>query len=106
MFIVFLRFSTHRGEAGRLMPGHKAWIQQGFDEGVFLLAGSLQPQAGGAIVAHATSLEALQARVDKDPFVVEDVVRAEIVEVTPSAVDDRLGFLLGTAIKAPQQERR
>lgn len=106
MFIVFLRFSTHRGEAGRLMSGHKAWLQQGFDDGVFLLAGSLQPQAGGVIVAHATSLAELQARVDEDPFVSEDVVCAEIVEVAPSVTDERLSFLLGTVSKVPLQASR
>jgi len=32
--------------------------------------------------------------VDEDPFVVEDVVSAEIIEITPSKTDERLAFLL------------
>ena len=68
--------------------------KRGFDDGVFLLAGSLQPNLGGGIVAHNTSLSALQARVNEDPFVVENIVSAEIVEVIPSMVDERLNFLL------------
>ena len=95
MFIVFLRFSAARDQAGRLMQGHKDWLQQGFDEGVFLLAGSIQPQAGGAILVHGVTLDELQDRVAHDPFVAEDVVRAEIMEVVPSKADERLGFLLG-----------
>ena len=94
MFIVLLRFSANKGEAGRHMDGHKAWITRGFDDGVFLLVGNLQPQSGGGIVAHRTSLAELQARVSADPFVVEDVVKAEIVEITPSRADERLGFML------------
>lgn len=77
------------------MQAHKDWIQRGFDDGVFLLAGSIQPQAGGAILAHGVTLAELQDRVNGDPFVAEDVVRPEIVEVAPSRVEDRLGFLLG-----------
>ena len=61
---------------------------------MFLLAGSLQPGAGGAIVAHDTSLADLQTRVNGDPFVAEKVVSAEIMEITPARCDTRLAFLL------------
>jgi len=59
-----------------------------------LLVGSLQPNLGGGIVAHATSRENLQARISEDPFVAHNVVTAEIVELTPARADERLGFLL------------
>ena len=94
MFVVLLKFSTNRSAAAQFMPGHKAWIEQGLDDGVFVLVGSLQPNAGGAIVAHNTSLAELQARVNADPFVAHDVVVAEILEIALSRVDERLNFLL------------
>ena len=94
MYIVLLKFSDNRNQAGQFMAGHKAWLQQGFDDGIFLLAGSLQPGLGGSVIAHNTSLEALQQRVNADPFVLENIVTAEILEITPSRADDRLGFLL------------
>lgn len=77
------------------MQGHNAWIKRGFDDGVFLLTGSLQPNMGGGVVAHNTSLAELQARVNSDPFVAENVVAAEILEITPSRASDQLSFLLG-----------
>lgn len=95
MFIVLLKFSGNKGKAGQFMEGHNEWIKRGFDEGVFLLVGSLQPNLGGGIVAHNTSLPDLQGRVNNDPFVVENVVSAEILEITPSKADARLNFLLG-----------
>jgi len=94
MFIVFLKFSDNKGQAGQLMDDHNAWIKRGFDDGVFLLVGSLQPNPGGGIVAHNTSRAELEARVNDDPFVAENVVIAEIVEITPAKADDRLKFLL------------
>jgi uncharacterized protein YciI len=94
MFIVLLKFSSNKGQAGQFMEGHKEWIKRGFDDGVFLLAGSLQPNSGGGIVAHNTTLSDLQSRVSDDPFVAEDVVSAEIVEIAPSRTDERLGFLV------------
>ncbi len=95
MFIVQLRFAGNKGQAGQYMEGHKQWLQRGFDDGVFLLAGSLQPNVGGGIVAHNTSLADLESRVNDDPFVAEDVVSAEILEIAPSRADRRLEFLLG-----------
>ena len=76
------------------MEGHKEWIKRGFDDGVFLLAGSLQPNLDGGIVAHNTSLPDLKSRVNTDPFVAEKVVQAEILEITPSKADARLNLLL------------
>jgi uncharacterized protein YciI len=93
MFIVLLKFSGNKGHANRFMEGHKEWIKRGFDDGVFLLVGSLQPSLGGGIVAHNTSLSDLQGRVNDDPFVAEDVVSAEILEITPSRADERLKFI-------------
>lgn len=95
MFIVLLRFSDNKGDAGHFMEGHNEWIRRGFEDGVFLLAGSLQPGLGGGIVAHSTTLSDLQSRVNDDPFVAKGVVSAEILEITPAKTDDRLNFLLG-----------
>ena len=94
MFIVLLKFSDNKDKASQFMEGHKEWIKRGFDDGVFLLVGSLQPNLGGGIVAHNTSLSNLQSRVNTDPFVAEKVVKAEILEITPSKADAQLNFLL------------
>ena len=95
MHIVLLKFADNRAKAGELMDGHNAWLARGFDDGVFLLAGSLAGGQGGAIVAHGAAREALERRVGEDPVVAGGVVRAEIVEIAPARADERLGFLLG-----------
>jgi uncharacterized protein YciI len=95
MFVVLLRFSSNKSQAGQFMQGHNEWIKRGFDDGVFLLVGTLQPNLGGGIVAHNTSLAGLQSRVNADPFVSQKVVSAEIIEITPSRADERLKFILG-----------
>ncbi len=94
MFVILLKFSENKSNAGQHMEGHKAWISNGFSDGVFLLAGSLQPGLGGSILAHNASLAELEERVNADPFVAENVVSAEILEIAPSRADARLEFLL------------
>lgn len=95
MFVVTLRFSANKARAPQFMAGHNDWIRRGFEDGVFLLTGSLQPNAGGAILAHNTSHANLQVRVQEDPFVAENVVSAEILEIMPGRTDERLAFLIG-----------
>lgn len=93
MFVVLLRFSNNKAQAGKFMEGHKAWIKSGFDDGVFLLSGSIKPSSGGAVLAHNITLSDLQGRVNDDPFVAENIVSAEILEIMPGQADDRLAFL-------------
>lgn len=92
MFVIALRFAD-KSTAAQHMDAHKAWIRRGTEEGVFLLVGSLQPNAGGAIIAHNCSMPALQERVAQDPFVKHGVVTADILHITPSMTDERLAFL-------------
>ena len=94
MFVVLLRFSKNKEKAGDFMDGHNQWIKRGFDDGVFLLVGSLQPNLGGSVIANDTTLQELQARVSEDPFVNEGVVEAEILEIDPKKADERLSFLI------------
>ena len=93
MFVVFLKFSDNKAEAGQFMEGHNSWIKKGFEDDIFLLAGSLQPGLGGAIIAHNVELGDLETRVNEDPFIVENVVTAEIHEISPGMTDDKLSFL-------------
>jgi uncharacterized protein YciI len=93
MFVVLLKFSANKAKAAQFMEGHNAWLRRGFDDGVFLLAGSIKPGLGGAIVAHNVSPAELQNWIDADPFVAEDIVRAEILDIAPSITDERLKFM-------------
>lgn len=94
MFLVLLKFSDNKAKAGDFMEGHNEWIQRGFNDGIFLLAGSLQPSLGGSVIAYNTSLSDLQSRVNEDPFVEQGIVTADILEIDPKKADKRLDFLL------------
>lgn len=93
MYIITLRFSDNKAKAKDHMEGHKAWISEGFDDGVFFYVGSLQPNAGGVLLAHNATFEDIQERVNQDPFVIENIVTADIIETTAGRTDPRLDFL-------------
>jgi len=94
MFAIFLKVAENRPKAPEFMDAHKAWIKKGFDDGVFLMVGSLQPNMGGAVLAHGVSRDEIETRVNADPFVVEGIVSAEILEISPARADQRLDFLM------------
>jgi len=93
MFVVLLKFSGDKSKAPQFMSAHNEWIKRGFDDGIFLLTGTLQPGLGGGIVAHNTSLADLKRRIDGDPFVAQKIVSPEIIEIAPGKTDERLKFL-------------
>jgi len=61
---------------------------------VFLLAGSLQPQQGGAIISNEKSRQDLDDRISRDPFVEHGVVSAEVLEISPAKAAESMQFLL------------
>jgi uncharacterized protein YciI len=96
VFIVLLKMSGNKERAAECMAEHKAWLQQGFDEGIFLASGNLTGQPGGGILVHGLSEAEVLQRLSQDPFVIHGIVTAQVIGITPSKVDPRLAFLLNS----------
>jgi uncharacterized protein YciI len=94
MFIAILRFSEGRERQAEVQETHNAWLRRGLDDGVFLLAGGLAPRAGGVILAHGLTREGFDQRLGEDPFVQADVVRPEVLEISPGVACEQLAFLV------------
>ena len=84
MYIILLRFTENRAALARHLDAHKAWLAAGFDEGAFLAAGSIGPNVGGCVLARGASREQVLERVNRDPFVKEAIVSAEVLEYEPT----------------------
>lgn len=93
MYIILLRMTPHRDRAAAVSGQHKAWIERGIADGVFLLAGTLEPKLGGVILASGLSRAELDARIALDPFVEVGAVEPEVLSVTPSMLHERLRTL-------------
>ena len=93
MFITFLKFAENHAAAPALMAAHNEWIAQGFADGAFLCIGSIQPAAGGVILAHGENRADHDARIAADPFVIAGVVKSETCEIDPKRTIAALDFL-------------
>ncbi len=94
MYIVLLNISGNKEQAAEYMAEHKAWLQRGFDDGVFLASGNLSGPPGGGILIHGLNEDELQQRLNQDPFVTHGIVTIQIIEITPTKTDSRMAFLL------------
>ena len=94
MYIIQLTFTDQKHRANDFMDGHKAWINKGFDEDVFLLVGSLEGGTGGCILAHNITPSELKSRIQADPFVKEQIVQPHMQAVTPVRAEERFAFLM------------
>lgn len=68
MFIIIFKFSENKSKTGEQMEDQNEWIQKGFQDGKFLIVGSLQPNLGGSVVAQNLSLSELKERENLDPL--------------------------------------
>lgn len=80
MFILSLTYVKPQEEADRLMEPHMAWVQQGYDSGMFLASGRKVPRTGGVILASGERAD-IEAFVADDPFAVHGVADYDITEV-------------------------
>jgi uncharacterized protein YciI len=70
--------------APELIAAHRAFLQQGYDKGHFLLSGPSIPPTGGILIARAESIEELNEFLADEPFCKAKVMRfSKITEFNP-----------------------
>lgn len=79
-------------QASEHVDGHRAWLDEGFNDDVFLLSGSI-PERGGAVLTQHASAAEVAERVERDPFVENGVVTADVIEIAPSRFHPSLAHL-------------
>ena len=70
--------------APELIAAHRQFLQQGYDQGRFLLSGPSIPPKGGILIARAESLEELNEFLADEPYCRAKVMRfSRITEFDP-----------------------
>ncbi len=83
MFLIMLTYQADLDAIDRLKNEHYSNPAGVFSKGMVRLAGRLEPRTGGLIIADGARNE-VEAAVASDPFVVNGVAKAEIVEFRPT----------------------
>jgi uncharacterized protein YciI len=67
-FIVEATYLAPFEKIQQVIPVHRAWLQKGYDLGLFLCSGPQHPPVGGFLVARATSMSDLKTMFEEEPF--------------------------------------
>jgi uncharacterized protein YciI len=94
LFIVILEYTAPLTEIDTALEAHRAWVRQGYTDGVFLVSGPQTPRKGGAILAHNIDRAALESRLALDPFHAAGLAKHYVYEMSPRFADPRLSFLI------------
>jgi uncharacterized protein YciI len=67
-FIVEATYAAPIEQVREVYPRHRAWLQKGYDLGLFLCSGPKEPPTGGYLVARAESVDVLKAMFEEEPL--------------------------------------
>lgn len=80
LFIIQLRYLKPIAEVERFLQEHRAYLQQGYAAGVFLLSGRQEPRVGGVILMSAADRAAVDGWIAQDPFYRERIAQYTVTQ--------------------------
>ena len=94
MFIINLTYKTKLEKIDQLLNKHIEFLNEQYEQGVFLASGRKNPRTGGIILAKAERKSELEKIIEKDPFKANGLADYQITEFIPSKTCDELQFLM------------
>jgi uncharacterized protein YciI len=79
MYVVSLTYKVPEEIVDFHLPAHVTWLQDAFDQGIFLVAGRKIPRTGAFLLSNADR-DDLDASLAKDPFYVNGVAEFDVEE--------------------------
>jgi uncharacterized protein YciI len=92
--VVLLTYVKPLDEVDALMADHVAWLDRGFAEGAFVVAGRRNPRTGGVIMMRGDAASVAEIAAT-DPFVTGGVATVEVVAFNASFAQPAIKGLLG-----------
>lgn len=83
-FVVILRYKVSLEKIDALRPLHLEFLQNCYDNGLFIVSGTQVPRTGGVIIAKSPDKTALNKLLAQDPFAINDLATYEVIEFTPT----------------------
>lgn len=82
-FVIEITYKRPYEEIAPVVPEHRAFLQQGYDQGLLLMSGPMNPRTGGIVIARADALENLQAFFSRDPYAQRGFADYRFIEFEP-----------------------
>jgi uncharacterized protein YciI len=80
MYVVSLTYKVAQEIVDQHVDAHMDWVNDAFDQGIFIASGRKVPRTGGVLLSKADRLT-LDESLAKDPFNVHGVADFDVVEI-------------------------
>jgi uncharacterized protein YciI len=82
-FIINITYKAPLTVIDEILPEHRKFLQEGYDQGLLLCSGPRNPRTGGILVARAESVEQIKLLFEKDPYKIKGAGDYEFVGFDP-----------------------
>ena len=83
-FVLLVSYNVPLARIDALLEDHRAWLDEHFADGTFLVSGPQVPRTGGAILATAESRLQVEQLISSDPLVRTGSASYQVIEFTPT----------------------
>lgn len=90
MYVVELSYTKPMSDVDVHLDAHRAFLDEHYARGVFLLSGPKEPRTGGIIVVDAQTEEEARSYIEQDPFFVHHVAEYHYIAFRPTKADPSL----------------
>lgn len=91
--MIVLTYRVSLDQVDAKMKAHVAWLEQGYEQGIFLASARRNPRTGGVILSRGDKA-GVEALIATDPFVSSGAAEAEVIAFTASMAADGFAALL------------
>lgn len=94
LFIVILRYLVSLDGVLSHREAHLTFLEQYYQQGIFLASGPQAPRYGGVILAKSENRETLMTILEQDPFYRHQCAEYQVFEFIPTKYSEAfIGFL-------------
>lgn len=91
-FIIEITYKVSFEELQEILPAHRAFLDEGYSEGLLLMSGPQNPKTGGIVVARANDEKEIKEYFSNDPYHTKGVAEHRFIEFTPVKYNELIKF--------------
>ena len=89
-FIIRIDYLVPLQKIEEIISDHREFLQEGYDKGILLFSGPMNPRTGGIVAARSGSMEEIQSFFQHDPYYINKAAEYNFTEFDPVKFQDVL----------------
>ncbi|MGD9595368.1 YciI family protein [Wolinella succinogenes] len=95
LFVITVTYTKPLDIIDAILPEHRAFLQKGYEAGILLASGPMNPRVGGIILGIFKDTKEAMEFTAKDPYAKNNAASYQVVEFTPVKHAEFLKEFLG-----------